>query len=107
MTDTDRKAPRQDRRRDRRDERRAGAEQREKERPLRARIRELEKQMETLTAELQLVESRLADPDVYHRLPAEELDDLLARSGKLRKRISDAEEAWLEASEDLELLATG
>ena len=92
-------------RHDRREERRAAAEQRRLRKPLQDRVRRQEREIESLTRGLSEVESRLADPDIYRSLPADELDALLAEAGRLRRDLTSAEEAWLEASEELEALA--
>lgn len=63
--------------------------------------------MDKLGQELKAVEARLADPEVYNTLPADELDELLARAGKLRKNLDDTEQAWFDLSEELEQRATG
>jgi ATP-binding cassette subfamily F protein 3 len=80
------------------------AEQRAAVKPLRDRIRKLEKQVETFQAELKDIETRLADPEIYRSMPAEELDTLLRRSGRLRHKIEEAENQWLAESEALEAL---
>ncbi len=90
---------------ERREERREAAERRRLEKPLRAEVRQNEREMESLGARLKAVEGRLADPDVYRSLPAEELDALLKESGRLRRALEQAEQAWLEAAERLEKLA--
>ncbi len=90
---------------DRRQERRDAAEQRRRLKPLKDRVRHHERRMELLGEHLGAVESRLADPDVYHRLPADELDALLAEAGRLRRDLEQAEEAWLEASTEFEALS--
>src|SRR5690606_12134135 len=64
-------------RHDRREERRLAAEQRRRQKPLQDRIRQKEREMETLTRRLEETEARLADPEVYRSLPADELDALL------------------------------
>ena len=94
-------------RHDRRAERRATAEQRERERPLRNRVKTLEAEVNALSEALTAVEIQLADPDIYQSMPPEELDETLARSGKLRKRLNDAEESWIQAAEELEALIGG
>ncbi|MEQ8860645.1 MAG: ATP-binding cassette domain-containing protein [Pseudomonadales bacterium] len=91
---------------DRREERRSAAEQRRREKPLRDQIRQQEREMESVGKRLEAVEARLADPQVYQNLPAEELDALLAESGRLRRTLEIAEEGWLLASAQLEELAT-
>ncbi len=90
---------------DRREARRQAAEQRRAQKPLKDRVRKLEKDMERLTGQLQAVEHRLADPEIYNSLPADELDALLADAGRLRRELEQAEEGWLEATEALEAAA--
>jgi ATP-binding cassette subfamily F protein 3 len=87
---------------DRREERRAAAERRRQEKPLRDRVRAHEREMDDLGKRLTAVESRLADPEIYQTLPTDELDALLAESGRLRQALEAAEQAWLEAAEALE-----
>ncbi len=84
--------------------RREAAAQRRLEKPLRDKVRRHEQDMEALGRAIAAVESKLADPEIYQTLPAEELDGLLAESGRLRGRLAKAEEAWLTASEELEAL---
>jgi len=91
---------------DRREARRQAAEQRRAQKPLKDRVRKLEKDMERLTEQLKAVELRLADPELYNSLPAEELDALLADAGRLRRQLEQTEEGWLEASEALEAAGT-
>ncbi|MFU8814978.1 MAG: ABC-F family ATP-binding cassette domain-containing protein [Pseudomonadales bacterium] len=87
---------------DRREERRTAAEQRRQEKPLRDRLRKLEREMETLEAQISKLDARLADPDIYQTLPADELAELLAESGRLRQVMEQAEHDWLETSEALD-----
>ena len=82
------------------------SEQRRAQKPLKDRVRKLEKDMERLTEQLKAVELRLADPELYNSLPAEELDALLADAGRLRRQLEQTEEGWLEASEALEAAGT-
>ncbi len=72
--------------------------------PLRKTIRKLEEKLEGLGAELQSLETRLADPEIYRSLAADELAELLTKAGKLRQKKDNAEQAWLAASEELEQL---
>ncbi|MCZ6711264.1 MAG: ATP-binding cassette domain-containing protein [Gammaproteobacteria bacterium] len=85
-------------------QRQAAAMQRQVEKPLRDTVVSLEAELEQLAAALKATEARLADPDIYHNLPAAELDQLLVESGRLRKKIAAAEHSWLTASEALEKL---
>lgn len=86
-------------------ERRAAAEKRQQVQPLRKTIRKLEVKLEGLGAELQSLETRLADPEIYRSLAADELAQLLTKAGKLRQKKDNAEQAWLTASEELERLS--
>jgi len=90
---------------DRREERRQAAQRRRRQKPLKDAIRRHEQDLERLGAALAAAEARLADPDVYHQLPADELDVLLKEAGRLRRKLETAEEAWLEASAALESAA--
>jgi ATP-binding cassette subfamily F protein 3 len=92
---------------ERRQARQHSAAARHREKPLRDRVKRLEREMEQATGMLRVVESRLADPELYQPLPAAELDALLAESGRLRKQLDTLEEAWLEAQEALEAQAAG
>ncbi len=85
-------------------ERRAAAEKRQQMQPLRKTIRKLEEKLEGLGAELQSLETRLADPEIYRSLGAQELAELLTKAGKLRQKKDNAEQAWLTASAELEQL---
>jgi ATP-binding cassette subfamily F protein 3 len=84
--------------------RQAAATRRQREKPFRDRVRKLEASIEQISQDLRTTEAKLADADVYARLPANELDTLLARAGKLRKSLEADEHAWLEACEALENL---
>jgi ATP-binding cassette subfamily F protein 3 len=77
--------------------------------PLRDRVRRAEAAIEAVSEALRAVEARLADPEIYRSLPADELDALLAESGRLRAKLEAHERDWFEAQEALEALtaATG
>jgi ATP-binding cassette, subfamily F, member 3 len=83
------------------DRRRLAAEQRERDRPLRNRLKSLEQKLSQLDRELALVESRLADPEVYAR-PGNDTAVLLQRQGGLRREKEGIEEEWLLLTEKLE-----
>lgn len=78
------------------------AKVRESVRDLRREVNSLEKKMARYASELKEMETRLADPDIYATLPADELDALLASAAKKRGRLEETEDAWLQASERLE-----
>ena len=83
------------------------ARQREAERGLRQQLSEVEKRLSQHTTTLTELEAQLADSDIYHTLPAEELDALLARAGRYRQRVEQAEERWLELTDELEKMRDG
>jgi ATP-binding cassette subfamily F protein 3 len=87
-----------------RDLRKQRAHSRESLRELRQGARKLEKRMERFTQDVRDIETKLADPEVYATLPAQELDELLASAASKRKELESIEEAWLEATEQLEKL---
>ncbi|MEM6709278.1 MAG: ATP-binding cassette domain-containing protein [Pseudomonadota bacterium] len=87
--------------------RRQAAAARKALKPLRDKQKKLEQELDRLQKSLKAVESRLADPDVYHSLPADELDALLKEAGKLRQATDAAEHDWLAVSEELESADSG
>ncbi len=92
---TSRKSQRQDR-----------AKHRASLKHLRDEVKRLERDMEKQTSQLNALETQLADKDTYASLPKDELDDLLAKSGKLRAQLQHTEEAWLTASAELESIVS-
>jgi ATP-binding cassette subfamily F protein 3 len=90
---------------ERKDKRRASADLRRRTQQLRNAQRSTERKVESLTAELAQIRTRLADPATYQALPAEELQALLARQGRLSQDLAAAEHAWLEGEQALEHLA--
>ena len=85
--------------------RQASAERRAALKPLTDRLAQLEKEMAKVTTELQAIETQLADPNVYRSTPAPELDAALKIAATLRGRLEEAEQQWLEATEQLERLS--
>ena len=83
-------------------QRQAAADQRRKVAPLKNKIRQLESSIEQLDANLKSLEKRLADPEIYHTLPAQKLDALLKEAAQVRKKRDNAEQAWLTTCEELE-----
>ncbi|MBS0396270.1 MAG: ABC transporter ATP-binding protein, partial [Proteobacteria bacterium] len=78
------------------------AEQRQRLAPLRAAIERAEAALAALGAELAAVEARLGEPELHVPGRRAELLELLERQGALRRRVGEAEESWLAASETLE-----
>ena len=83
------------------DRRKAAADARAAVADLRKAVREAEKRMERLTRQKSDLETRLADPAVYNG-PTAKLMDLQVRHGEVKRKIAEAEDAWLEAQEALE-----
>ena len=83
-------------------ERQERARERAEVQDVRKRVKALEKYMEQTTTELSAIEKRLADPEVYHGLPAEELKTLMKAAAKARTKLESLEAEWLEAAELLE-----
>jgi ATP-binding cassette subfamily F protein 3 len=57
--------------------------------------------VEKLTQALKLVETRLADPKLYDRAPAEAAD-WQKKHADVTQKLADAEDAWLDAQGALE-----
>ncbi len=91
---------------DRRDERRLAAERRERLRPLRQRIGSLETEMGELQTRLQATAAQLQDPQLYESTRSAQLQELLRQQVALQQQLNHCEEAWLEASEELEACST-
>ena len=81
------------------------AEQRNRLSGLRSQIARLEKEMAKLQAELGTIETSLADAALYQEQNKPRLLQLLDSQKTLKRRLDDAEAAWLEESEKLEQAA--
>ena len=84
--------------------RKAAAEQRQKMAPLKKEVERCEKELERLAKEKSEVEEALGDTGLYEAERKDELKQLLDRQAELARRESEAEAAWMEASESLESL---
>jgi ATP-binding cassette subfamily F protein 3 len=84
--------------------RKAAAEQRQKMAPLKKEVERCEKELERLAKEKSEVEEALGDTGLYEAERKDELKQLLDRQAELARRESEAEAAWVEASESLESL---
>jgi ATP-binding cassette subfamily F protein 3 len=81
------------------------AEQRNRLSGLRSQIARLEKEMAKLQAELGTIETSLADATLYQEQNKPRLLQLLESQKTLKRKLDDAESAWLEESEKLEKAA--
>jgi len=86
------------------EQRREAAQRRAELAPLRKSVQAAEKQMEKLSSEIARLDAALADTDLYARAPAQ-AQKLSQERGQLAKRLAEAEEAWLDASEAYEQAA--
>ena len=83
------------------DQRRANADKRASLAPLKKAMQTSERTVEAITAEITRIDQLLADPQIYVRDAARAQSAGIER-GQLVKRLTQAEEAWLEASEAYE-----
>jgi ATP-binding cassette subfamily F protein 3 len=87
------------------DQRRAAADRRAELAPLKKAMQSAERSVEKLHTEIAKLDQLLADPELYVKDPAKAQRAALER-GQLAKRLSDAEDAWLAASEAYESVAS-
>ncbi len=83
------------------DERRAAAERRAQLAPLKKEAEKWEKQVADLTAKREKAQAKLGDPKIYTDHP-DKAAELAKIEGQLEKKISEAEEKWIEALEAYE-----
>ena len=87
-----------------REKRQQAAAQREQLRPLKQKLAKNEKDLNAASAELEAVQSQLADAGLYDAERKDELAALLRQEGELKQRAGELEETWLELQESLEEL---
>lgn len=83
------------------DQRRIAAERRAELAPLKKTMQTAESAVEKLTKQIAALDALLGDPDLYAKQPAKAQAASLER-GQLSKKLSEAEDAWLAASEAFE-----
>jgi ATP-binding cassette subfamily F protein 3 len=86
----------------RKEQRRLDAERRKQLQPLKKKLQQLEKQMDKLGSQRDAIESQLAEPDIYNEDNKDKLKQLLQEKGETDTFLAEAEEQWLELSEELE-----
>ena len=86
----------------RREGRRERAEQRARTAPLRQQVQKLEKRLSELTERKRAADAALADPTLYDGDQAERLGELTQKAGALAAALSQLEEQWLHAHDELE-----
>ena len=87
----------------RKGQRRARAKKRAESGLLRKTVKESEKKIETLSAEIEKIETQMADPKFYDH-SADEIAEWQKLLGKAKKDLTAAEATWLEAHEALEAI---
>lgn len=80
------------------------AEQRQATAELRKKIKQAETEIAKLQEKKEVLEARLADPEVYNG-STRDLMDLQLKHADIKETLEKAEEAWLEAQEALEAVA--
>ncbi len=88
----------------RKDRKRIEADQRKLRQPLTQRVKQLDELLAKQHQQLQRVQSRLAEADIYFDANKNELKNLLAEQTSLQQTLHVTEEEWLEKSEALECL---
>src|SRR4029078_7774473 len=83
------------------DQRRAAADRRASLAPLKKTMQAAEKKVETIGADIARLDAKLADPQFYAK-DSSAAQRAATERGQLAKRSSEAEEAWLTASETYE-----
>ncbi|HET6565993.1 MAG TPA: ATP-binding cassette domain-containing protein, partial [Xanthomonadales bacterium] len=85
------------------EQRQLEARRREALKPLLQKVKKAEETMSKARMEIELIEKKLHDDTLYSDpTRREELTELVQRQGQARQQLAQAEEAWLEASEELE-----
>jgi len=84
------------------EQRRLDNERRKQLKPLRDNISKLEKQLTKLHAEQDKLAKQLADPAIYEACNKNKLKQLTLEHGKIEQQVGEIEEAWMQASEELE-----
>ena len=85
----------------RKDERRARATARAENAKVRKSIRNLEQLVETLGLRRDQLEAKLVDPEVYNGSTTT-LMEIQIKLGNVKLKLSEAENSWMQASEELE-----
>lgn len=84
------------------EQRRSDNERRKELKPLRDKIAKLEKQLEKLHTQKDNLSEQLADSSIYEEGNNDLLKKLTLEHGNLERQCNEIEEAWMQASEDLE-----
>jgi ATP-binding cassette subfamily F protein 3 len=85
----------------RKDQRKLDAERRQKHKPLFDALKKAEIAVEKYHNEQRQLEQQLADPAIYAESEKEQLKKLMERKVQVDKALEEAEEAWMEAEENI------
>jgi ATP-binding cassette, subfamily F, member 3 len=86
----------------RKDQRRLEAEKRKKLKPLRDILLKVEKTVDQFHREQTEIEQALSDATIYQESQKDQLKKILKRKGELDLLVQDAENRWLEITEEME-----
>ncbi|MDX1334368.1 MAG: ATP-binding cassette domain-containing protein [Gammaproteobacteria bacterium] len=90
----------------RKDKKRREAELRQRSKPLRDAIARADATMQKVNQRLEEIEKQLAQPEIYEEASKDQLQSLLKERGELGQTLQEAEESWMQSSEELEALTT-
>jgi ATP-binding cassette subfamily F protein 3 len=82
--------------------RQANAEKRRQLQPLRNKVQQLERTVAKLEKQKTEIDSKLAQPEVYNTENKPQLTEMLKQQSLIQTELSEAEELWLAAMEELE-----
>ena len=88
----------------RKDKKRREAELRQRSKPLRDAIAKADATMQRVNQRLEEIEKQLAQPEIYQEASKDQLQSLLKERGDLGQTLQEAEESWMQSSEELESL---
>jgi len=88
----------------RKDKKRREAELRQRSKPLRDAIAKADATMQRVNQRLEEIEKQLAQPEIYQEASKDQLQSLLEERGDLGQTLQEAEESWMQSSEELEAL---
>lgn len=88
---------------DRKEQKRLEAELRQKLAPLRKQQQAAETKMEKLSAELAVIEEKMADTTLYESHRKAELNELLQQQATIKGELEDVEMHWMELVEAIEM----
>ncbi len=86
----------------RKEQRRIEAERRKQLQPLKRKVQQLEQQIDKLNEQREAIEEQLAATSIYSEENKAKLTQLLRNKGELDQSLQQAEEQWMETSEELE-----